>query len=131
MPVLVDTNVISDVIHLDPRWKPWSTDRLVEYFGQLLINPMIFAELSCRESSAEALDRTLAPFELAYQEIPKPALFLAAQAFLTYRKRGGTRTAPLPDFFIGAHAAVLGIPILTRDPGRYQAYFPEVELITP
>ena len=131
MPVLVDTNVLSDVIHLDAQWKPWSTDRLVEYFGHILINPMVYAELSCRERSAEALDRTLAPFELDYQEIPKPALFLAAQAFLTYRKRGGTKTAPLPDFFIGAHAATLGIPLLTRDEGRYRTYFPDVELITP
>lgn len=131
MPVLVDTNVISDVIHLDQRWNPWSTDRLVEYFGDLFINPIIYAELSCRASSEAELEATLAPFQLDYRELPKPALFIAAKAFLAYRQRGGAKTAPLPDFFIGAHAVALGTPLLTRDSGRYKTYFPEVRLITP
>jgi predicted nucleic acid-binding protein len=131
MPVLVDTNVLSDVIHDDPKWKPWALDQLLMYFGESIINPLIFAELGCRAASVKELEETLAPFELGYQEIPKPALFCASQAFIDYRKRGGTKTAPLPDFFIGAHAAVLGIPILTRDVGRYKTYFPEVSLISP
>lgn len=131
MPVLVDTNVLSDVIHHDARWKGWAVDRLVEYFGQSFINPLVFAELACRAGSVEELESTLAPFQLEYRELPKPALFRAAKAFLTYGQRGGSKTAPLPDFFIGAHAAALGIPLLTRDAGRYRTYFPEVELITP
>jgi predicted nucleic acid-binding protein len=131
MTVLVDTNVLSDVIHDDPKWKPWALDQLLKYFGESLIDPVIFAELACRAASVKELEETLAPFELEYQEIPKPALFLASQAFIAYRGRGGTKTAPLPDFFIGAHAVILGIPILTRDAGRYKTYFPEVALIVP
>lgn len=131
MPVLVDTNVLSDVIHDDPMWRPWALDQLLKHFGESLINPMIFAELGCRAASVKELEETLAPFELKYQEIPKPALYLASQAFMDYRKRGGTKTTPLPDFFIGAHAAFLEIPILTRDVARYKTYFPEVALIAP
>ena len=131
MPVLVDTNVLSDVIHNDPRWRSWALDQLLKHFGESLINPMIFAELGCRAASVKELEETLAPFDLKYQEIPKPALYLASQAFMDYRKRGGTKTSPLPDFFIGAHAALLGIPILTRDVARYKIYFPEVGLIAP
>ncbi len=131
MAVLVDTNVISDVIHADPQWEPWAEARIFEYFGQLLINPIIYAELSCRAASVQELEETLSPFELEYLELPREALFLAAQAFLKYRKRGGNRTSPLPDFFIGAHASVLSLPILTRDVDRYRKYFPEVDLIAP
>lgn len=131
MPVIVDTNVISDVIHGDPKWQEWSLEQLSRYFGQLVINPMIFAELCCRVSSTKELEATLAPFELTYEELSKEALFLSAKAFMSYRKLGGTKTSPLPDFFIGAHAAALGIPILTRDVVRYRTYFPEVKLVTP
>jgi predicted nucleic acid-binding protein len=131
MSVLVDTNVISDVIHADPEWEAWAEARLLEHFGGLVINPVIYAELSCRATSARELDDTLSPFELHYLEIPREALFLSAQAFVAYRKRGGNKTSPLPDFFIGAHAAVLGIPILTRDEGRYRSCFPEVALLSP
>ncbi len=131
MSVLVDTNVISDVIHADPDWEEWAEVHLLEHFGGLIINPIIYAELSCRATSVEELDDTLAPFELLFLEIPKEALFLSAQAFVAYRKRGGNKTSPLPDFFIGAHAAVLNIPVLTRDKGRYSTYFPEVTLISP
>jgi len=131
MLVLIDTNVLSDVIHADPKWEPWAESRILEHFGNLLINPIIYAELACRATSVAELDATLAPFGLEYLEIPKEALFLAAQAFRVYRKRGGTRTSPLPDFFIGAHASVLAIPILTRDATRYQTYFPDVRLIAP
>jgi len=131
MPVLVDTNVLSDIIHADPQWESWAEARILEHFGDLLINPIIFAELACRASSLAELEEILAPFELAYLELPKEALFMAAQAFLRYRDRGGTKTAPLPDFFIGAHAATLEVPILTRDVGRYRTYFPMVKLIHP
>lgn len=131
MAVLVDTNVISDVIHDDPKWKPWALKQLAIHFGDLLINPIIFAELCCRASSTLELEKTLAPFELVYHELPREALFLASQAFISYRKKGGTKQSPLPDFFIGAHAACLEIPLLTRDVSRYQTYFPKVTLISP
>ncbi|MDF1658213.1 MAG: type II toxin-antitoxin system VapC family toxin [Verrucomicrobiales bacterium] len=130
-PVLADTNVISDVIHSDPNWEEWSLQKLGDHFDDLLINPIIFAELCCRVSSTDELEEALAPFKLKYQELPREALFLASQAFLIYRQRGGSKPSPLPDFFIGAHAAALEIPILTRDVWRYQTYFPEVELICP
>jgi len=131
MSVLVDTNVLSDVIHADAQWEQWAAALLCEFFGRSFINPIIYAELGCRAISVEELEETLLPFQLEYREIPKEALFLAAQVFLSYRQRGGAKTAPLPDFFIGAHASVLGVPLVTRDVGRYQTYFPEVELITP
>ena len=131
MSVLIDTNVLSDVIHADSKWESWAEARILEYFGGLVINPIIFAELSCRAVSVQELEETLTPFGLVYLELPKEALFRAAQAFLSYRRRGGNRTSPLPDFFVGAHAVVLSLPILTRDAGRYRTYFPEVELITP
>lgn len=95
------------------------------------INPIIYAELSCRAESPLELDTTLRGLGLDYLEIPRSALFQATQAFLLYRKRGGNKTSPLPDFFIGAHAAALGIPLLTRDVARYRTYFPSVELICP
>ena len=131
MDVLIDTNVLSDVIHADPKWAPWAEAQILAHFGEMIINPMIYAELSCRASSAAELDQTLAPFALQYLELPKEALFLASQAFLSYRNSGGNKTSPLPDFFIGAHATALELPILTRDKARYQTYFPEVTLITP
>jgi len=131
MMVLADTNVLSDVIHSDARWEPWALEQLSQHFGESVINPIIFTELCCRALSVAELEQTLKPFELTYLELPKEALFLAARAFLSYRERGGTKRSPLPDFFIGAHAAVLSIPILTRDVHRYRTYFPNVELICP
>jgi len=131
MPILVDTNVISDMIHADSEWETWAEARLLEHFGQLVINPVIYAELCCRAYSVAELEDTLAPFELHFFELPKEALFLSAQAFVAYRNRGGNKTSVLPDFFIGAHAEVLGLPILTRDEGRYRTYFPKVALISP
>jgi predicted nucleic acid-binding protein len=131
MPILVDTNVISDVIHADPIWEEWALEQLFRHFGDLAINAIIYSELCCRVTSTEELDHILTPFKLLYHELPKKALFLAAKAFLAYRQRGGNKTSPLPDFFIGAHAAALSVPILTRDVTRYQTYFPEVTLIAP
>ncbi|MEO0413864.1 MAG: type II toxin-antitoxin system VapC family toxin [Verrucomicrobiota bacterium] len=131
MSVIIDTNVISDVIHADPKWLSWSTQQIASHFGQLVINPIIFGELCCRAGSVKELETILEPFDLKYQELPKEALFLASQAFLKYRKRGGTKSAPLPDFFIGAHAEALGLPILTRDTARFGTYFERVQLITP
>ncbi|TVR52499.1 MAG: type II toxin-antitoxin system VapC family toxin [Puniceicoccaceae bacterium] len=131
MPVLIDTNVLSDVIHADPQWRPWAEARILDYFGKLVINPIIYAELACRAASVGELEEILAPFDLEFLELPKEALFHAAHVFVSYRRSGGKRTAPQPDFFIGAHASVLRLPILTRDVGRYRSYFPEVELVTP
>lgn len=131
MAVLVDTNVISDVVHGDAVWESWAAERMAEHVGEMRINPIIYAELSCRAASAEELDGTLVTFGLHYLELPREALFRAAQAFLAYRRRGGAKTSPLPDFFIGAHAATLGIPLITRDVGRYRTYFPTVTLISP
>jgi predicted nucleic acid-binding protein len=131
MAVLVDTNIISDVVHGDPDWESWAGERMAEHVGQMRINPIIYAELSCCAASAEELDAILIALGLHYLELPREALFQAAQAFLAYRRRGGSKTSPLPDFFIGAHAVTLGMPLITRDVGRYQTYFPMVTLITP
>ncbi len=129
--ILIDTNVILDVLEDDPQWASWSADRMSQLVGRMAINPLICAELSHEADEIEDVERILVTLGLIYQEIPREALFLASKAYRTYRLRGGTRTAPLADFFIGAHAAVFGIPILTRDVGRYQTCFPDVELIAP
>ena len=99
--------------------------------GRTAINSLIYSELSYEAGEIEEVERILVTLGLIYQEMPREALFLASKAYQTYRLRGGIKTAPLADFFIGAHAAVLGIPILTRDVSRYQTYFPNVELIAP
>jgi predicted nucleic acid-binding protein len=132
-PVLVDSNVLLDVATDDPRWLAWSSEAL-RRLGEkspLIINPIIFAEVSADYDTLEELDRILPPLVFRREPIPYEAAFLAAKAFVKYRRRGGTRTSPLPDFFIGAHAAVAGYRLLTRDPTRYRSYFPTVELIAP
>lgn len=131
--VLVDTNVLVDVLENDPSWADWSIAQLraQSQVHELLINPVIYAELSLTFETPEALDDALAGMALALAEVPRPALFLAGKAFIRYRREGGTRHNVLADFFIGAHAAVLGCPLLTRDARRYRAYFPTIDLITP
>lgn len=131
--MLVDTNVLLDVLEDDPEWADWSLHQLraQSQLHRLAINPVIYAELSLAFSSFEALDGVLHDMGLAVPEIPRPALFLAGKAFAQYRRRGGTKTSVLSDFFIGAHAAVAGWPILTRDTTRYRSYFPTVRLIAP
>lgn len=131
--LLVDTNVLIDVLENDPVWADWSEQQLRarSQVHDLLINPIIYAELSLTFESHEALDRTIESLQLDLQEIPPPALFLAGKAFVKYRQSGGGKKNVLADFFIGAHAAVLGCDILTRDARRYRSYFPTVELITP
>jgi predicted nucleic acid-binding protein len=131
--LLVDTNVLVDVLENDPSWADWSIAQLraQSQVHELLINPVIYAELSLTFESPEALDDTLVGMALVLTEIPRPALFLAGKAFIRYRREGGTRHNVLADFFIGAHAAVLGCPLLTRDARRYRSYFPTVELIAP
>ena len=131
--LLVDTNVILDVIQNDPQWAAWSQAQLdaASLKFTLVINPVIYAELSIAYRRIEELEAMLGISGLRMESIPREALFLAGRAFLKYRQRRGTRTGVLPDFFIGAHAAVAGIPLLTRDVRRYSDYFPSLELITP
>lgn len=130
---LVDSNVLIDLLARDPRWFDWSARELARAGdrGPLLINPVIYAEVSIRYSSVEELDRDLPADHFHRAPIPWPAAFLAGKAFVQYRRRGGKRRSPLPDFFIGAHAAVAGMRLLTRDPERYRTYFPKLHVIAP
>jgi predicted nucleic acid-binding protein len=131
--ILVDTNVILDVVQDDPVWAEWSQVQLDTraVHDDLAINAVIYAELSIAYARIEELEDTIDTAELRLLEMPREALFLAGKAFFAYRKRGGTRTGVVPDFFIGAHAAVLELPLLTRETARYRTCFPSVALITP
>lgn len=131
--MLVDTNVLVDVLENDPDWADWSVAQLQAQskVHRLAINPIIYSELSLTFSTVEALDQVLDSMELHMLEMPKPALFLAGKAFVQYRRNGGQKNNVLGDFFIGAHAAVRGLPVLTRDTRRYQNYFPSVRLVAP
>jgi predicted nucleic acid-binding protein len=130
---LVDTNVLLDVFTNDPQWVDWSIRQLdlAALKGPLFINDIVYAELSVRFDAIEALDTVLNEAGLILTPTPRPALFLAAKAFKRYRAAGGARSNVLPDFFIGAHAAVAGLSLLTRDPKRYRTYFPKVDLTAP
>jgi predicted nucleic acid-binding protein len=130
---LVDSNVILDLVTDDPKWSDWSSRALSRAADEstLAINPLIFAEVSIRFATIEECNELLPPAEFARLELPYEASFLAGKAFLSYRRRGGQRSAPLADFFIGAHAAVRGLRLLTRDATRYRTYFPTVKLIAP
>lgn len=132
-PVLVDANVLIDVATNDPDWGDWSAAALTEAGEQarLVINPIIFAEVSVAHSRIETLDSVLPESVFAREPLPWPAAFLAGKAFLAYRRRGGARRSPLPDFYIGAHAAIRGYRLLTRDRARYATYFPKLVLIAP
>ena len=131
--LLVDTNVILDVVENDPQWAAWSQAQLetasIKY--TLAINPVIYAELSIAYQRIEELEAMLKLARLQLVSIPREALFLAGRVFLKYRRQQGTRTGVLPDFFVGAHAAIADIPLLTRDVGRYRTYFPSLKRITP
>ncbi len=129
----VDTNVLLDLLKADPRWAVWSErhlDRAVAR-GPLAATDVVFAELCVGSPAIEAVEDFLESVGVSVSPCPKSGLFLAAKAYLAYRKRGGARTGVLPDFVVGAHAAVLGAPLLTRDATRYRTYFPKLELITP
>ena len=129
---VVDSNVLLDVLSQDPVWMEWSARALEETAdaSPLVINPVIYAEVSYRYSRKEDLEAAL-PTVLQREPIPYDAAFLAAKAHAIYRKRKGVKLSPLPDFFIGAHAAVRRYALLTRDPARYRSYFPSVKLIAP
>ena len=131
--ILVDTNVLVDIINDDPLWAEWSQREVTRAAlrEELAINDIVYAELSVRYETIEALDEMLREVELASVAIPRHALFLAGKAFQRYRLAGGTKTGVLPDFFIGAHAVVSDSMLITRDPGRYRTYFPRIALIAP
>ena len=131
--LLVDTNVLLDVVQDDPQWADWSIGqmRAQARIHALVINPVIYAEISLSFSTVEALDKVIDTLALEVREIPREALFLAGKAFAQYRRRGGVRQQVLPDFLIGAHAAVEGWPLLTRDARRFRTYFPGLEVLAP
>ena len=131
--VLVDSNILLDLFTVDPRWSAWSEAALSQAADRhrLAINPIIYAEVSIRFTRIEDLEAILPRDVLAREPIPDAAAFLAAKAFTAWRRRKGARRALLPDFFVGAHAAVAGHLLLTRDPRRYRTYFPTVKLIAP
>jgi predicted nucleic acid-binding protein len=131
--VLVDSNVVLDVFLDDPEWADWSESKLDEYdqLGTLYINAMVYSEISVGFKRIEELESAIVRGGFQMLETPKEALFLAGKAYLEYKKRKGTKRTPLPDFFIGAQAAVQNLDLITRDVARYQSYFPTVKLITP
>lgn len=131
--VLVDSNVVLDVADKGSTWHEWSLHTLeyLEYENSLIINPVVYSEISIGYETIEDLATFIACCGFEFIDIPKEALFLAGKVFLNYRKNKGTKTNVLPDFFIGAHAAVQGLLLLTRDTRRYSTYFPKLNLITP
>jgi predicted nucleic acid-binding protein len=132
-PVLVDSNVLLDIATNDPKWFHWSEAALESAANEsvLVINPLVYAEVSVAYKRIEDIEAVLPPDVFRRDQLPYEAAFLAGKAFLQYRKRGGSHRAPLPDFYIGAHAAVAGFRLLTRDDARYRTYFPTVSLISP
>ena len=133
MPVLVDTNVLLDVATEDPLWFDWSASRLSKAANRdgLAINPIVYAELSVHYETLEALETALSGHPFARLALPWEAAFVAGKAYRRYRSRGGAKRSPLPDFYIGAHAAVAGLVLLTRDAKRYRDYFPKLKLVAP
>jgi len=130
---LVDSNVLLDILTEDPEWLAWSSDALEHRAERsvLVINPLIYAEVSVRFSRIEDLDEALSASALRRDPLPWQAGFLAGKCFLDYRRRGGSRRSPLPDFYIGAHAAISNMTLLTRDDSLYQSYFPSLNVVSP
>jgi predicted nucleic acid-binding protein len=131
--VLVDSNVVLDVLTEDPRWFAWSAEALARCADQsgLVINPIVYAEVSVGFDRIEDVEAALPADVFVRSPLPWDAAFLAGRCFRSYRRRGGEKRSPLPDFYIGAHAAVSGLSLLTRDPARYRTYFPKLALIAP
>lgn len=131
--VLVDSNVLLDVILQDDEWLDWSSSALdrAAASGHLVINPIIYAEVSAGYDRIEELDEAVPPLYFERRALPWEAAFLAGKCFVRYRRSGGSRRSPLPDFYIGAHAAIEGLTLLTRDPRRYRVYFPKLSIIAP
>lgn len=130
---LVDSNVLLDILTEDMDWFAWSAAALAEArdAGILVLNPIVYAEVSVRFARIEELDAAVPATDFLREDLPHPAGFLAGKAFLRYRQRGGTKQSPLPDFYIGAHAAVRDYALLTRDAARYRSYFPKLRLVAP
>jgi len=130
---LVDSNVILDLFLSDPNWADWSENTLATYGDKdiLYINQVVYTEVSIGFESIEELEKAMHIAAFQMLEIPKEALFLAGKAFLNYRRNKGIKSSPLPDFYIGAQAAVMDLDLITRDESRYRTYFPTVNLITP
>ena len=131
--ILVDSNIILDVFLDDPNWAEWSESKLEKFSAitKLYINPIVYSEISIGFKRIEELESVLNRAGFQMLDIPKEALFLAGKVFLKYRKNRGTKRSPLPDFYIGAHAAILEMELITRDESRYRTYFPTVKLISP
>lgn len=131
--VLVDSNVLLDILTEDPIWYEWSASAIEEFAESsvLMINPIIYAEVSVRFERIEELEEALPTDMFRREPLPWEAGFLAGKSFLKYRRSGGVRRSPLPDFYIGAHAAIRGAALLTRDPSRYRAHFPALQLLSP
>lgn len=130
---LVDSNVLLDILTEDPTWRKWSSDALAQATdtGPLYINPIIYSEVSVRFTTIEALEDALPPQDYRRVPVPWAAAFLAGKVFLDYRRNQGTKSTTLPDFFVGAHAAIADLELLTRDVARYRTYFPTVVLVAP
>ena len=130
---LVDTNVLFDFLNDDDDWSDWSSAMLSDAAerGRVVINPIVYAEVSVRYDRIEDLNEALPSEFFVHAPLPWEAAFVAGKAFEKYRKRSGVKRSPLPDFFIGAHAAVAGMTLLTRDPRRYRTYFPKLRIISP
>ena len=131
--ILVDTCVLIDVVGTQCEWSAWSERELARWArrGALLTNPIVFAELCSRFDSLQDVEAAAASLRLSWAELPRPALFLASRAHLQYRRRGGLKAMVLPDFLIGAHAAVSRLPLLTRDRRRFETYFPTLQIVAP
>ena len=131
--VLVDSNIILDLFLNDPVWASWSEKTLTRMssLGDLFINPIIYSEVSIGFTRIEELETALGTAGFKMLELPREALFLAGKVYLDYRKQKGTKNSPLPDFYIGAQAAVMKLDLITRDTARYKTYFPTIDLITP
>ena len=130
---LVDSSVLLDVFSADPVWAEWSVMGLEKAWaeGTVFLDPVVYAEISIRFSRIELMEEAVLESGLVWSDLPREALFLAGKAFLEYRKAGSPRTSPLPDFFIGAHAAVSDLTLITRDPERVRRHFPKLRLLCP
>jgi hypothetical protein len=131
--ILVDSNIILDILTQDPNWYKWSSDKLAKFSdtSELIINDIIYTEISIGFKKIEELEQVLSGGFFKVCPIPREALFLAGKVFLKYKSQSGTKTSALPDFFIGAHAAVENVPLLTRDIARYKTYFPSLTIVHP
>lgn len=131
--IMVDSNVLLDILQEDARWFDWSADQLTQCADRstLVINPVIYSEVSIGFDTIEALDQALPVSHIRREPLPWEAAFLAGKCFVKYRRAGGQKRSPLPDFLIGAHAAIAGMTLLTRDAARYRTYFPKLPLIAP